>query len=84
MQDANQIQRLGFAAWADNLIVNVLQDMEGRRPFDHDIEEEDVTIVVRVIGDDLTATVRAYIPGQGWHYHDRTLKIKSPDAGPRS
>jgi hypothetical protein len=74
--DSNHIQRLGFNAWADNLIVNVVEDLKGQRPFDHDLETEDVTVLVRVIGDDLTATVRAYVPGSGWYYHDRTLKLK--------
>jgi uncharacterized metal-binding protein len=76
MHDQNNIQRLGFTAWADNLIVNAIEDLGDKRPYDYDVESEDVTIVLRQIGDEITATVRAYIPGQGWYYHDRTIKIK--------
>lgn len=74
--DPDQIQRLGFTAWADNLIANVIEELPNNRPYDYDVESEDVTVVIRVIGKDLTATVRAYVPGEGWHYHDRVIKLK--------
>jgi uncharacterized metal-binding protein len=76
MHDQNNIQRLGFTAWADNLIVNAIEDLGDKRPYDYDVESEDVTIVLRQIGDEITATVRAYVPGLGWHYHDRVIKKK--------
>ena len=76
MIDQNNIQRLGFNAWADNLIVNAIEDLGVKRPYHYDVENEDVTIVLRQIGDEVTATVRAYIPGHGWYYHDRVIKMK--------
>lgn len=80
MHDQNQIQRLGFTAWADNLIVNAIEDLGVKRPYHYDVESEDVTIVLRQIGDEVTATVRAYIPGSGWYYHDRVIKMRDPNA----
>ena len=76
MIDQDQVKRLGFDAWADNIITNVIEDLNGARPFDQDIENEDLTVIVRVTGDEIAATVRAYVPGSGWHYHDRVIKTK--------
>jgi hypothetical protein len=76
MKELDQINRLGFEAWADNLIVNALEDLDGKPPFGFDIETNDATLIIRVIGDEVTATVRAYIPGKGYAYHDRTFKLK--------
>lgn len=74
--DLNQIQRLGFEAWADNLIVNALEDLAGEPKLDLDMEEGDVTLVIRTDGKQATATVRAYVAGRGWHYHDRVIHLK--------
>ena len=41
-----------------------------------DMEEGDVTILIRTDGRMATATVRAYLKGKGWHYHDRVIKLK--------
>lgn len=76
MKELDQINRLGFEAWADNLIVNALEDLNGEPPFGFDIETNDATLIIRVIGDEVTATVRAYIPSKGYAYHDRTFKLK--------
>lgn len=82
MKDTDMINRLGFEAWADNLIVNVIEDMKGA-PCDllkgtcspYAAERDDVTINIHVgpLGE-VHATVRAYVPGKGWLYHDRTVK----------
>jgi hypothetical protein len=76
MNDPEQIQRLGFEAWADNLIVNALENLAGEQKVDLDMEEGDVTILIRTDGRMATATVRAYIAGKGWRYHDRNIKLK--------
>lgn len=75
MKDLNQINRLGFEAWADNLIVNVIEDF-GNKPFEIVSEEEDVTVHVRLQEGQISATIRAYVPGKGWMYHDRVVKMK--------
>lgn len=75
MKDTDQINRLGFEAWADNLIVNVIENMGTVRPFEVIAEEDDVTVSVRFQEGQVQATVRAYVPGRGWHYHDRSIKM---------
>lgn len=74
--DAEQIQRLGFEAWADNLIVNALEDMAGGSPVELDLEQGDLTLLIRTDGKEATATVRAYVEGKGWLYHDRVIHLK--------
>jgi hypothetical protein len=75
MKDINTINRLGFEAWADNIIVNVIEDLDKVPPFEVVAEEDDVTVHVRLQEGSVSATVRAYIPGRGWHYHDRVIKM---------
>lgn len=77
MKDTNMINRLGFEAWADNLIVNVIENLESMPPVAGPIvsEEDDVTVHVRLQEGQVSATIRAYIPGSGWHYHDRVVKM---------
>lgn len=72
----DQINRLGFAAWADNLIANAIENMPSNRAADYDMESDDINVAIRVIGNEMTATVRAYVPGEGWQYHDRVIKLK--------
>lgn len=76
MSDMDQIQRLGFEAWADNIIVNALENLAGEQKVELDMDEGDVTILIRTDGRMATATVRAYLAGKGWHYHDRVIKLK--------
>jgi hypothetical protein len=65
-----EIDRLGFEAWADNLIVNWIEDAPNvQSHFDHG----DATLVVRKEGNLTIATVRAYVAGRGWLSHERTL-----------
>ena len=75
MKDTDQINRLGFEAWADNLIVNVIENMGMTRPFEVVTEDDDVTVHVRLQEGQVQATVRAYVSGRGWHYHDRVVKM---------
>lgn len=74
--DQRMVDRLGFEAWADNLIVNALEDLAGEPRLDLDMEEGDVTLVIRTNGKEATATVRAYVAGKGWQYHDRVIHLK--------
>jgi hypothetical protein len=76
--DPDNVQRLGFEAWADNLIVNAVEDMAGEPRLDLTYEGNDVMLVIRKHGDDhMLASVRAYVEGKGgWQYHDRTIKLK--------
>ncbi len=74
--EVGMVDRLGFETWADHLIVNALEDMAGQPRLDLDMEEGDVTLVIRTNGKQATATVRAYVEGSGWHYHDRVIHLK--------
>lgn len=74
--DPHMVNRLGFEAWADNMIVNAIEDMAGSGRPDLDVDEGDVVLVIRSDGKEANATVRAYVAGQGWQYHDRTIKLK--------
>ena len=74
--DPQQVQRLGFEAWADNLIVNALEDMAGEPAFNVDLEQGDVTLRIISDGQQATAIVRAYVKGFGWRHHDRVIHLK--------
>ena len=70
-----QIARLGFEAWADNVIADAIENMDGQI-VETVNETPDCTFVVRIVDGKATFTVRAYVPGDGWKYHDRTIKLK--------
>lgn len=70
----DQIERLGFQAWADNLIADALENIAAA-PRDFDDERSEATIVGRIIGGKMTVAVRAYVPGLGWQTTDRTTKL---------
>lgn len=76
----DQIQRLGFEAWADNLIINAVENLEALEASELSCdgcttEGNDVTVSVRLRDGEINATVRAWIKGKGWHYHDRVIKV---------
>lgn len=76
MNDTDQIQRLGFEAWADNLIVNALEGLDVRSAAYLD-ERDDVTVFVRVEDGVAYATVRAHVDlaGNKWHVHTREVRL---------
>ena len=72
--DRDQIDRLGFAAWADNVLTNMVEDMpEGLNEATFEISDE-LTVALTVIGKDVVGSVRAYVPGYGWKHHERTIR----------
>lgn len=74
--DPASVDRLGFEAWADNVIVNALEDLAGDSRPEIDVDQGDVVLVIRADGQEATATLRAYVSGRGWMYHDRVIKLK--------
>lgn len=70
-----QVNRLGFEAWADNLIVNVIENL-GDTPSSAAWEDNHITINFRFQDGEVFVAIRAYLPGQGWQYHDRLVKLK--------
>ena len=69
----DQIDRLGFETWADNLIVNAIEDGSGNNFVSH---SDHVSVVLSLEDGFVHASVRAYVPAIGWLYHERALKSK--------
>jgi hypothetical protein len=76
----NQINRLGFGAWAENIIVNYIEDYSDvitTSHGNHSIEREEYTIISNWNDDALLSiTVRAYVDGDGWQTLEQTIKVK--------
>ena len=71
--DKEQIGRLGFEAWADNLIVNMIETMPPtctEVSYDYD----DISVRIKLLPKDTVGWVRAYVPGYGWKHHERTIQ----------
>lgn len=66
--DPDNVQRLGFEAWADNIIVNLIEN------FGDKIEEESYSIRIEKYPSEINYIVHAYVPGKGWLTHTRTVK----------
>ncbi len=78
--DNTQINRLGFGAWAENIIVNYLEDWkdvmltsEGQNTIDKFDEYE---LTAKWDGEQVAITVRAYVEGDGWQSLEQTIKLK--------
>ena len=76
----NQINRLGFGAWAENIIVNFLEDYkevmltsEGQTSIDKFDEHE---LTAKWDGEQVSVTVRAYVDGEGWQTLEQHIKLK--------
>jgi hypothetical protein len=64
------IARLGFEAWADNLIINALEDSHA---LPHKAEDGHGTVIsMERQGNALHALVRAY--NNGWQAHERVIE----------
>ncbi len=78
--DNTQINRLGFGAWAENIIVNYLEDWkdvmltsEGQNTIDKFDEYE---LTAKWDGSQVTIGIRAYVEGDGWQSLEQTIKLK--------
>lgn len=75
-----QINRLGFGAWAENIIVNYLEDwgevMRGSNKGHHTIEKDGLSVVAHWEYQSVSITVRAYVEGDGWQSLEQNIKIK--------
>lgn len=78
--DTTQINRLGFGAWAENIIVNYLEDWkdvmltsEGQNTIDKFDEYE---LTAKWDGSQVAITVRAYVQDEGWQSLEQTIKLK--------
>ena len=74
-----QIDRLGFPTWADNLIVDFIEshpEMSNGNYGSITTERKDGTAIRAVHGGGkIDIVIRAYT-GQGWEIHERQIKIQ--------
>lgn len=71
--DKEQIDRLGWEAWADNVLVNMMENL----PPDATgltYHYDDISVQINLVGKDVVGFVRAYVPGYGWKHHERTIR----------
>lgn len=71
--DKHQINRLGFEAWADNVMMNLFENMPANCT-EITSDDGDVHVRVKLVASDAVCWVRAYVPGCGWKHHERTFK----------
>ncbi len=75
----NQINRLGYGAWAENIIVNFLEDWREEfttsNKFSMTIEKEDYHVNAHTECGTLFISVRAYVDGDGWQSLEQAVKI---------
>jgi hypothetical protein len=74
MSDTDNINRLGFEAWADNLIVNMIEDLAPK------LDRESVAVRCEKYAEETCYVVSAYVAGHGWLTHHRTVKHAKGDA----
>lgn len=78
--DNTQINRLGFGAWAENVIVNYLEDWKETMLFsegNHTIDKfDEYELTAKWDGEQVAITVRAYVDGEGWQSLEQTIKLK--------
>lgn len=75
----NLINRLGFGAWAENIIVNYIEDYSDvikNSKGNHTIEEEEYTMCCSWSDSTLNISIRAYVEGDGWQMLEQSIKIK--------
>lgn len=73
-----QVNRLGFGAWAENIIVNFIEDWgdtmrisEGNMSIENDI----YNINAQFRDGSVSISVRAYVEGEGWQTLDQNIKL---------
>jgi hypothetical protein len=74
------IKRQGFGAYAENIIVNFLEDwgdvLRNSTQGTHTVERDDYTISASWDYNTLRITIRAYVEGDGWQTLEQNIKIK--------
>ena len=73
-----QIDRLGFVAWADNKIVNFIED-HGQMFNDSPegylcIEGDNYSVTSTHKGEYINIVVRAYVTDEGWKSHEWSVR----------
>ena len=72
--------RQGFGAWAENIIVNYIEDWREviltSEKGNHTIEREDYTMNCSWEDKSLSISIRAYVEGEGWQTLEQNIIIK--------
>lgn len=76
----NPMLRQGFGAWAENIIVNYIEDwgdvMRNSKNGRHTVEREDYTMNASWDDNCLTISIRAYVQNDGWQTLEQNIYIK--------
>lgn len=73
-----QVNRLGFGAWAENKIVNFIEDWGDTMRISEgnmSIENDCYTINARFGDRSVSISIRAYVEGEGWQTLDQNIKL---------
>lgn len=74
------INRMGFGAYAENIIVNYLEDwgdvLRNSKEGKHTVERDDYTMNCTWEDGYLSISIRAYVEGDGWQTLEQTITIK--------
>lgn len=68
-----EYNRLGFDAWADNKMVNAIEDAIGTQSGSVVVDHDDCTIKISWNETDITCVIRAYTES-GWQTYERQCK----------
>lgn len=73
--DPASVNRLGFAAWADNLIVDALEGIDTTCSGSSTTDTGSCFLRIVVDGRQAACMVRAYVDGLGWQQHERVVSL---------
>jgi len=76
----DEINRLGFGAWAENIIVNYLEDysdvLSNSVKGSHVVDKEDYSLNASWEDNVLCISIRAWVAGEGWQVLEQHIKLK--------
>lgn len=73
-----QVNRLGFGAWAENIIINFIEDWGDTMRISEgnmSIENSQYTLNARFRDCSVSISIRAYVEGEGWQTLDQNIKL---------
>jgi hypothetical protein len=73
-----QVNRLGFGAWAENIIVNFIEDWGDTMRISEgnmSIENNSYTVNALFRDGSVSISIRAYVDGEGWQTLDQNIKL---------
>lgn len=73
MVSNNDINRLGFDAWADNQFVNAIENFPCVATGDVNVESDDLTMKFTFTEQSISCVIRAYTES-GWQTYEKEIK----------